>query len=85
MLAETKDFLTDSDIQGDLKVAMIHLITLFSRLQSYRIMRVTTETFLRQFSPTTTKMVDILIATALDLVNTKHFKNWFTSCCYCNS
>jgi hypothetical protein len=41
--------------------------------------------FLRQFSPTTTKMVDILLATALDLVNIKHFKNWFTSCCYCTS
>ena len=43
------------------------------------------KTFLSQLSPTTTKMVDILIATALDLVHTKHFKNWFTSCCYCNS
>lgn len=41
--------------------------------------------FLRQFSPTTTKMVDVLLATALDLVNIKHFKNWFTSCCYCTS
>jgi transposase len=41
--------------------------------------------FLRQFSPTTTKMVDVLLATALDLVNTKRFKNWFTSCCYCIS
>jgi len=30
--------------------------------------------FLRQFSPTTTKMVDVLLATALDLVNIKHFK-----------
>jgi len=39
--------------------------------------------FLRQFSPTTTKMVDVLLATALEGVNTKHFKNWFTSCCYC--
>jgi hypothetical protein len=47
VLAETKDFLTDSDIQGDLKVAMIHLLTLFSRLQSYRIMRVTTENFFK--------------------------------------
>ncbi|MBW4689701.1 MAG: transposase [Komarekiella atlantica HA4396-MV6] len=28
--------------------------------------------FLRSFSPTTTKMVDILMATALDLVNPKH-------------
>jgi transposase len=41
--------------------------------------------FLRQFSPTTSKMVDTLIATALDLVNPKHLKNWFTSCCYCTS
>ena len=38
--------------------------------------------FLRKFSPSTTKMVDILLATALDLVNIKHFKNRFTSC-YC--
>ena len=36
--------------------------------------------FLRKFSPTTTLMVDILLATALDLVNIKHFKNRFTSC-----
>jgi transposase len=41
--------------------------------------------FLRQFLPTTSKMVDVLLATALDLVSTKHFKNWFTSCCYCTS
>jgi putative transposase len=41
--------------------------------------------FLRQFSPTTTKMVDVLIATALDLINPKHLKNWFTNCCYCTS
>jgi transposase len=40
--------------------------------------------FLRKFSPTTTLMVDILLATALDLVNIKHFKNRFTSC-YCTS
>jgi len=30
--------------------------------------------FLRQFSPTTTKMVALLLATALDLVNTKDLK-----------
>jgi len=41
------------------------------------------KSFLRQFSPTTTKMVDVLIATALDLVNPKHLRNWFTNCCYC--
>ena len=42
--------------------------------------------FLRQFSPTTTtKMIDILIATALDLINPKHLHNWFTKCCYCTS
>ncbi len=41
--------------------------------------------FLRQFAPTTTKMVDILIATALDLFNPKHPRHWFTNCCYCTS
>ncbi len=41
--------------------------------------------FLRQFSPTTTKFVDTLIATALDLINSKHLRNWFTNCCYCTS
>ncbi|PSB26237.1 IS630 family transposase [Chlorogloea sp. CCALA 695] len=41
------------------------------------------KSFLRQFSPPTTNMVDILIATALDLVNPKHLRNWFTNCCYC--
>jgi transposase len=41
--------------------------------------------FLRQFSPTTTKMVDILTATALDLINPQHLQNWFTKCCYCTS
>jgi hypothetical protein len=41
--------------------------------------------FLRQFSPTTTKMVDILTATALDLINPQHLQNWLTKCCYCTS
>jgi len=41
--------------------------------------------FLRQFSPSATKMVDIWGATALEGVKPKHFKNWFTSCCYCTS
>jgi len=49
-----------------------------------KILTLTTlKAFLRQFSLTTTKMVDVLLATALEGVNTKHFKNWFTSCCYC--
>ena len=43
------------------------------------------KSFLRKFSPTTTKMVDVLLATALDLVNIKHFENWFTNCCYCTA
>lgn len=43
------------------------------------------KSFLRQFSPTSTTMVDILIATALDLVNSKHLRNWFANCCYCTS
>jgi len=41
--------------------------------------------FLKQFSPTTVKMVDTLIATAMDLVDPLHLRNWFTHCCYCAS
>lgn len=41
--------------------------------------------FLRQFSPTNTKLVDVLLATALDLVNPVHLRNWFANCCYCTS
>lgn len=41
--------------------------------------------FLRQFSPTTAFRVDVLIRTALDLVNPKHLRNWFAKCCYCTS
>ena len=41
--------------------------------------------FLRQFSPTTAHKVDILLATALDLVNPTHLRNWFADCCYCIS
>jgi transposase len=40
--------------------------------------------FLRKFSPTTTKMIDTLIAVALDLINPQHLKNGFTKCCYCH-
>jgi putative transposase len=43
------------------------------------------KTFLRQFSPTNAFGVDVLIRTALDLVNPRHLKNWFTNCCYCTS
>ena len=43
------------------------------------------KSFLRQFSPNTSKMVDTLIATALDLLNPKHLRNWFANCCYCTS
>jgi transposase len=41
--------------------------------------------FLRQFSPTTSKMVDTLIKTAIDLMDPKHLRNWFAHCCYCPS
>jgi transposase len=41
--------------------------------------------FLRKFSPTTTSMVDILISTALDLMNPQHLRNWFANCCYCTT
>jgi transposase len=43
------------------------------------------KSLLRQFSPTTAKMVDTIIAVALDLMNPQHLKNWFTNCCYCTS
>lgn len=43
------------------------------------------KSFLRRFSPTTTKMIDTLIATALDLIAPKHLRNWFANCCYCAS
>ena len=43
------------------------------------------KSLLRQFSPTSPKMVDTIIAVALDLINPKHLKNWFTNCCYCTS
>jgi DDE superfamily endonuclease len=39
--------------------------------------------FLRQFSPTTSKKVDTLIKTAMDLMDPKHLRNWFAHCCYC--
>ncbi|MEG4944582.1 transposase [Microcoleus sp. F4-D5] len=43
------------------------------------------KSLLRQFSPTSTKMVDTITAMALDLINPKHLKNRFTNCCYCSS
>jgi transposase len=41
------------------------------------------KSLLIQFSPITTKIVDTIIAVALDLMNPQHLKNWFTNCCYC--
>lgn len=41
------------------------------------------KTYLRQFSPTTSKMVDTVLATAIDLIDPKHLRNWFAHCCYC--
>lgn len=41
--------------------------------------------FIRQFSPKTSKMVDVLIATAMDLIDSGHLRNWFAHCCYCPS
>ncbi|MHC5772205.1 MAG: IS630 family transposase [Nostoc sp.] len=43
------------------------------------------KSFLRSFAPSTAKILDVLIATALDLINPMHLKNWFTNCCYCTS
>jgi putative transposase len=41
--------------------------------------------FLRRFSPTTTSMIDTVIAVALNLINSQHLRNWFAHCCYCTS
>jgi putative transposase len=43
------------------------------------------KSFLRSFAPTTTSMIDKIIAVALDLMNPKHLRNWFANCCYCTS
>ncbi|MEB3181654.1 MAG: IS630 family transposase [Nostocaceae cyanobacterium] len=43
------------------------------------------KSFLRQFSPKTTTMIDTLIASALLFFNPKHLRNWFANCCYCTS
>jgi transposase len=43
------------------------------------------QAFLRQFSPTTSKMLDTLIKTAMDLIDPNHLRNWFSHCCYCAS
>jgi transposase len=43
------------------------------------------KSFIRQFSPKTSEVVDILIATAMDLIDSDHLRNWFAHCCYCPS
>ena len=43
------------------------------------------KSFLRRFTPTTTEMVDRIIAVALNLINSEHLRNWFANCCYCTS
>jgi transposase len=41
--------------------------------------------FIKTLSPKTTKMVDVLISVALQLINPIHLRNWFANCCYCTS
>ena len=36
-------------------------------------------------APTTSEMIDRIIAVALNLINPEHLRNWFTNCCYCTS
>jgi len=62
---------------------ILNLSSYFPNFNPIELWWLQLKAFLRQFSPTTTNMVDVLLTTALDLVNTKHFTNWFTSCCYC--
>jgi hypothetical protein len=61
-------------------------ITLFSRLQSYRIMVVATQIFFTSvLSKDYHSGLTFCWLLPPYLVNPKHFKNWFTSCCYCSS
>ena len=41
--------------------------------------------FLKQFSPTTSQRVDLLLKVTLYLVDPQHLRNWFANCCYCPS
>ncbi|WP_445315884.1 transposase [Microcoleus vaginatus] len=43
------------------------------------------KSFLRMFAPTTTSMIDQIIAVALNLITPQHLRNWFTNCCCCTS
>ncbi|MEG4962706.1 MULTISPECIES: IS630 family transposase, partial [unclassified Microcoleus] len=43
------------------------------------------KSFLRRFAPTSTSMIDLIIAVALNLMNPQHLRNWFANCCYCTS
>ena len=43
------------------------------------------KSFLRRLAPTTTFMIDTIIAVALNLINSQHLRNWFAHCCYCTS
>jgi transposase len=43
------------------------------------------KSFLRRCAPTTTSMIDTIIAVALNLMNPQHLRNWFARCCYCTS
>jgi transposase len=43
------------------------------------------KSFLRRFAPTTTFMIDTIIAVALKLINSQHLRNWLAHCCYYTS
>jgi putative transposase len=43
------------------------------------------KSFLRMFAPTTTSMIDKIIAVALNLINPQHLRSWFANYCYCTS
>jgi transposase len=43
------------------------------------------KSFVLGFAPTTSSMIDTLLAVALDLINPEHLRNWFAHCCYCTS
>ncbi|MFG3817554.1 IS630 family transposase [Limnothrix redekei] len=43
------------------------------------------KSFVLGFAPTTTAMLDQLLAVALRLIDPQYLRNWFAHCCYCTS
>jgi transposase len=53
--------------------AYLHIIGYFNPIELWWSQL---KSFLRSFAPTTTSMIDKIIAVALKLMNRKHLRNW---------